>query len=347
MAQDDVSYKVVAGTVVGLFLAFGAVILRYIARRYQGMKTYWEDWFIYMGLICKLGIDIGGILLLQNGLGKHINTLDAATLVTFARVQYSGSFLYPACITFVKLSILMQYRRLFSHHSRSFHWQINVLITLVVLWGAGIILTAFFLCIPMEKNWHPQVEGTCIPIIPFYYGLQIPNIVTDLLIIVVPIREVMKLQLNKRLKTGAMTMFALGIITLVFDIIRLVALLEVSAGNKALDFTYNIVDVAVWTTIEPTVAILAVCIPSVRTLYRRNRHSQQPTNISTTLGNASSVRELKSTTQDSDMESAEPPSPNPQHASEEAHRHWPPVSMLLDSERPFQRFEEFDGRQRS
>ena len=62
MAQDDVSYKVVAGTVVGIFLAFGAVILRYIARRYQGMKTYWEDWFIYMGLICKLGIDIGGIL---------------------------------------------------------------------------------------------------------------------------------------------------------------------------------------------------------------------------------------------------------------------------------------------
>lgn len=152
-------------------------------------------------------------------------------------MQYSGSFLYPACITFVKLSILMQYRRLFSHHSRSFHWQINVLITLVALWGGGIILTAFFLCVPMEKNWNTSVEGTCIPIIPFYYGLQIPNIVTDLLIIVVPIREVMKLALNKRLKTGAITMFALGIVTLVFDIIRLVALLEVTAPGKMLDFT--------------------------------------------------------------------------------------------------------------
>jgi hypothetical protein len=131
----------------------------------------------------------------------------------------------------------MQYRRLFSHTSRNFHWQINVLITIVAVWGAGIILTAFFLCVPMEKNWYPQVEGTCIPIIPFYYGLQIPNILTDLLIIVVPIREVMLLQLNKRLKTGAITMFALGIITLVFDIVRLVALLELTAPDKMADFT--------------------------------------------------------------------------------------------------------------
>ena len=103
MEQDNVGYKVVAATVVGLFLAFGAVIMRFIARRYQGMRQYWEDWFIYMGVICKLGIDIGGILrksahqslyefitdvviVLNNGLGKHITTLDPLTLVTFAKV---------------------------------------------------------------------------------------------------------------------------------------------------------------------------------------------------------------------------------------------------------------------
>ena len=63
---DNIGYKVVAATVVALFLAFAAVIMRFIARRYQGMRTYWEDWFIYMGLICKLGIDIGGILRMSN-----------------------------------------------------------------------------------------------------------------------------------------------------------------------------------------------------------------------------------------------------------------------------------------
>jgi len=61
-ADDNVGYKVVAATVVALFLAFAAVIMRFIARKYQGMRTYWEDWFIYAGLICKLGIDVGGIM---------------------------------------------------------------------------------------------------------------------------------------------------------------------------------------------------------------------------------------------------------------------------------------------
>lgn len=230
----------------------------------------------------------------------------------------------------------------------------------------------------MEKNWHPQVEGTCIPIIPFYYGMQIPNIVTDLLIIVVPIREVMLLQLNKRLKTGAITMFALGIITLVFDIVRLVALLELTAPERMADFTCkskyldrssqkinehltddtitdNVIDVAVWTTIEPTVAIVAVCIPSVRTLYRRSRNSAHYTDGSTTLGNNSSIRELKSSANEEDVEAATIESPAPSMASPstsrsangESRKNWPPVSMLLESERPFQRFEEFDGRQRT
>lgn len=111
--SDNVGYKVVAATVVALFLSFSAVILRFIARRYQGMKTYWEDWFIYMALACKLGIDIGGILrefalllltcsktdrktVLNNGLGRHINTLDLETLVTFAKVCCLGRLAFTS-----------------------------------------------------------------------------------------------------------------------------------------------------------------------------------------------------------------------------------------------------------
>lgn len=74
-SEDNVGYKVVAATVVALFLSFGAVIMRFIARRYQGMKTYWEDWFIYAGLICKLGIDIGGIM--RKAIRLHLNDNDA------------------------------------------------------------------------------------------------------------------------------------------------------------------------------------------------------------------------------------------------------------------------------
>lgn len=102
-------------------------------------------------------------------------------------------------------------------------------------------------------------------------------------------------------------------------------------------------------------AIVAVCIPSVRTLYRRSRNSAHYTDGSTTLGNASSIRELKSAAAEDDMEAAAISSPAPSTAAPssttgatgESRKNWPPVSMLLESERPFQRFEEFDGRQRT
>lgn len=99
-----------------------------------------------------------------------------------------------------------------------------------------------------------------------------------------------------------------------------------------------------------------MCIPSVRTLYRRSRNSAHYTDGSTTLGNASSIRELKTAAAEDDMEAAvnsisspapSTAAPSSSGAHGESRKNWPPVSMLLESERPFQRFEEFDGRQRT
>lgn len=93
----------------------------------------------------------------------------------------------------------------------------------------------------------------------------------------------------------------------------------------------------------------------MRTLYRRSRNSAHYTDGSTTLGNNSSIRELKSAAAEEDIEAANISSPAPSTAAPssttgtaaESRKNWPPVSMLLESERPFQRFEEFDGRQRT
>ena len=153
----------------------------------------------------------------------------------------------------------------------------------------------------MAKLWNPALSGTCINVVSFYYGLQIPNIVTDLLIIVCPVREVLTLDLSKKMRLGAMAMFLLGVITLIFDIVRLVAMVQLesqgpdltcklrSPVNQARRISTiltstadNLVHPAVWTTIEPTVAIVTVCIPSVRSLYRAKRRTPGNTSASAT-----------------------------------------------------------------
>ncbi|WPH01686.1 Hypothetical protein R9X50_00453800 [Acrodontium crateriforme] len=272
MAGDYAGDKVITATVLAFFCSVTAVALRIFARQYQHMKQYPEDYFIYIGLAFKIAIDVAGVILLCNGLGKHITMLGPSQLTTFLKTQYTGSFLYAPCITCIKLSLLAQYRRMFKENcSRTFIIQINILMGIVVAWCAAIVIASAFICVPIYKLWTLDrvVNGTCINLDKFYYGIQIPNLVTDVLIIILPIREMTGLHLSRRVKLGATAMFLLGIITVVFGTVRLVALVRLD--GKGPDLTYNEVYAAIWTTVEPAAAIVAVCIPSVRTLYRNQR----------------------------------------------------------------------------
>ena len=118
----------------------------------------------------------------------------------FLQVQYTGAILYPLCVTFTKLSILFQYRRLFPREF--FQGTVKALIAIMVLWCVSVCFTGVFICSPIKKAWMPTIPGQCINLISFYYGLQIPNVITDLAILILPLREVYALRLAKGQKIG-------------------------------------------------------------------------------------------------------------------------------------------------
>ena len=57
---------------------------------------------------------------------------------------------------------------------------------LVVAWAIGGTLTVVFACQPIHKSWDTQIPGHCINEDKLYWGLQIPNIVTDFAILIMP-----------------------------------------------------------------------------------------------------------------------------------------------------------------
>lgn len=114
--------------------------------------------------------------------------------------------------------------------------QINILMGIIVAWCVAIVIASGFICVPIYKLWTLDrvVNGTCINLDKFYYGIQIPNLVTDILIIVLPIREMIGLELSRKVKLGATAMFLLGIITVVFGTVRLVALVRLDGKGPDL-----------------------------------------------------------------------------------------------------------------
>ena len=127
-------------------------------------------------------------------------------LTEILKIQYTGVIQYPLCVLFTKLSILYQYRRLFPNHD--FKLMTSVLIAIMIMWCTAVVFTGVFMCTPIHKAWEPTIPGKCISLVPFYYGMQIPNVITDLLILLLPFNEIRRLELPFRQKIGvALTSF--------------------------------------------------------------------------------------------------------------------------------------------
>ncbi|KAJ6102771.1 hypothetical protein N7486_005198 [Penicillium sp. IBT 16267x] len=97
---------------------------------------------------------------------------------------------------------------------------VNIVGMIVILWAACGILSGCFTCMPTKKLWLPTTPGACMDLGKYYYGLQIPNIATDGIILVMPMQIVWKLPISHAQKMGLSGIFIMGLLTLVFDIIR-------------------------------------------------------------------------------------------------------------------------------
>src|SRR5438552_2692799 len=94
----------------------------------------------------------------------------------------------------IKISILVMYCHIFS--LRRFKIGAWVIGATTVVWSLVFILMCFLQCSPVNKAWDPFVAGTCLDLRALFIGNAIPNILTDVAILLMPITEVWKLQMR-------------------------------------------------------------------------------------------------------------------------------------------------------
>ncbi|KAJ5894290.1 hypothetical protein N7495_005981 [Penicillium taxi] len=264
VGHENLQHVVITATCFAFILSTIAVAFRILSRSINGSGLFMDDVFIIFALLFEYGISIAGIVLLYNGLGTHIIYVKPEQLVVYLKTLFTGSILYTGCIGCIKISILLLYRRLFP--TKHMKVAVNVVTYIIVLWAFGGILTGCFACIPTKKLWAPETPGGCMDLAKFYVGLQIPNVLTDAIILFMPMHIVWNLPISRAQKLGLSGIFVVGLLTLIFDIIRLVALIDLStAGN---DITYTQVNSSVWTCIEPAVGIVAACLSNMRPLFK-------------------------------------------------------------------------------
>ena len=82
--------------------------------------------------------------------------------------------------------------------------------TFVICWYISIQITAIVQCLPIHYYWHRTGQGHCIEHNKFYIALAALNLMTDVLILVVPIPLVWRLNTSRTKKIGLSVVFSLG-----------------------------------------------------------------------------------------------------------------------------------------
>ncbi|CAJ0546920.1 Ff.00g015470.m01.CDS01 [Fusarium sp. VM40] len=168
-----------------------------------------------------------------------------------------GSILYVTSLWAIKIALVIFYKRLAAPGTKL---QIiyNVTLCLLVAFWTAIFFHIIFQCFPHDKRWSQDPAYQCDPKqAEINYWLTILlNIGTDVFTICLPIYMVLQLQMKLKQKIGVAAIFALGFLVVVTSIIRA----YYSKRNETM-LTCTV------SMIETAVAIIATCLPPLRTLF--------------------------------------------------------------------------------
>ena len=118
--------------------------------------------------------------------------------------------LYYSCIAFIKFSILAFYRRLFP--ISEFRITTYVLIGVIAIWWITAVLISILNCTPISYNWDRTQPGRHgLDARKFVIAVGIPNIVTDGIMLLLPLPVIwqMKLQFKKKMALSAILSFGI------------------------------------------------------------------------------------------------------------------------------------------
>ncbi|KAH6706285.1 hypothetical protein BKA61DRAFT_580541 [Leptodontidium sp. MPI-SDFR-AT-0119] len=256
-----------ASTIVSV-LAVISVALRFWTRRIIKAGYKADDWWILVGLVFMLST--GGVLLYgvradPDG-GQVINrddpNFDFTPHTTYLKTSFIAATLYFSVVTSIKISILYMYRRIFPIDE--FFLQSQIVGALVLVWWlVGTVLTIVS-CLPVDRLWiGPSAGGYCFDFNIYWMSMGAVELVIDSLLLILPVRMVLGLQLSRQQKVLVVGIFALGGFVIVTGLVRVI--LGYRPGSQNVAFARA----ELWSAVHIGIAIVCACLPTLRPLIKR------------------------------------------------------------------------------
>ncbi|KAI9846547.1 MAG: hypothetical protein M1838_001243 [Thelocarpon superellum] len=251
----------VNGTLLGL--ATVSVIARLFSKKLTRVRWGYDDSLIVFGLIVSCMFSATLFYATDQGLGRHVVTLDPNYMYTTQLARYILEILSAVCMMAVKTSIMIFYHRIFP--SRVFRWWVVALQIFMTLTFISGLLCIIFACTPISYYYDPKVEGHCINLETFDFVEGILTIVTDVYILVLPLPMVWKLRVYRKQKWALSIIFVLGGFVCFASASKLSMIHLIWSDDQ----TFTGYWPAIWSLIENNVGVFCACLPTLRPLMLR------------------------------------------------------------------------------
>jgi hypothetical protein len=179
------------------------------------------------------------------------------------KLLIANQITYAIALGLVKTSILLTLIRIF-HVFKRFRILGYCAIAFCICWSIQTILIAFLICTPLSYNWDQiNQTGHCGNLTVAYVSIGIVDVISDIIIFVLPIPFINALNMRKSSKWAAMGLFALGIFTVTAGAVRTGMIFRVQFDPTDPEGpTQNLI----WAAIEPCVAIIVTSLLVVKPL---------------------------------------------------------------------------------
>ncbi|KFY07466.1 hypothetical protein V492_07128 [Pseudogymnoascus sp. VKM F-4246] len=263
MAYVHTVIPVVVTSLLFTIIAGILVLTRVITRARIGIIGI-DDYLSFGALCASILFCVVVFQQIKYGLGTPFKTIPPENIPTFVKCLWGTIPCYNASLILTKLSIVFQYKRIFT--TPMINRLCNIMLGVLVVYGLWTIIGSILMCIPVAAFWDESIKGHCMNRLQFWFANAGVNIATDIIIFAIPMPLLKQLQLPKKQKIGLMFVFGFGAFVCITSVIRLKSLYEISVSpDTALDG----VNAAIWSGIEINVALACASLPAIKPLIAK------------------------------------------------------------------------------
>ncbi|KAG5929023.1 hypothetical protein E4U42_007392 [Claviceps africana] len=222
-----------------------------------------DDCATYIAYVLLMGFCASSCFASSYGGGLDMSAVPSGNMPSFLKSCYAASILYMPMALCVKLALLLIIIRVFGIVHRKTLIGMYCLIAVLCAFYCSGFFVKIFVCWPISAYWHGD-ESKCLDHGAIIIADTIMSVLSDLVILLLPVPLTWSLQLPRKKKLRVSGMLCAGGVATAFSIYRFELILhELRSRNVTVVFMKLILS----GNAEVGIGLICACFPAVNTLY--------------------------------------------------------------------------------